>query len=67
MSEPVTRSAGVPSPTGHPLVDEVVSSLERLADLPVADHLAVYEAAHDRLREALAGTRDAPGPAVDPR
>jgi len=52
--------------TGHPEVDAVLGSLEELGDRPVEEHVAVFEAAHDRLRAALAdaaqGTRGAPGP-----
>ena len=40
--------------TGHPVVDRVLDSLEGLADAPVADHVAVFESAHDQLRGALA-------------
>ena len=39
--------------TGNPQVDEVLQSLEELSDLPVDQHVAVFEAAHTRLREAL--------------
>ena len=40
--------------TGHPVVDRVLDSLDGLADAPVADHVAVFESAHDQLRGALA-------------
>lgn len=40
--------------TGHPVVDRVLDSLGGLADLPVTDHVAVFESAHDQLRGALA-------------
>jgi hypothetical protein len=40
--------------TGHPVVDRVLDSLDGLADVPVADHVAVFESAHDELRGALA-------------
>jgi hypothetical protein len=40
--------------TGHPDVDAVVASLEELDGRPVAEHVAVFESAHDRLRSALA-------------
>jgi hypothetical protein len=45
--------------TGHPVVDRVLDSLDGLRDLPVAERVAVFEAAHDELRSALAGARDA--------
>ena len=40
--------------TGHPDVDAVIASLENLDGRPVAEHVAVFESAHDRLRSALA-------------
>jgi hypothetical protein len=43
-----------PEPTGHPDVDAVVASLGELDGRPVAEHVAVFESAHDRLRSALA-------------
>ena len=39
--------------TGHPAVDAVLASLEGLEDMPVHDHVAVFESAHDSLRRAL--------------
>jgi len=39
--------------TGEPTVDAVLASLQRLDELPVAEHVAVYESAHAGLREAL--------------
>jgi hypothetical protein len=39
--------------TGIAEVDAVLASLDGLADQPVADHVAVFEQAHDRLRRAL--------------
>lgn len=39
--------------TGIAEVDAVLASLDGLADRPVADHVAVFEQAHDRLRRAL--------------
>jgi hypothetical protein len=45
---------GPPEPTGDPAVDEVLASLEGLDARPLAEHVAVFEAAHDRLRAALA-------------
>jgi hypothetical protein len=59
VEEPETAA-----PTGHPAVDEVLRSLERLDHLPVEEHAAVYEQAHETLRRALADAQDAapPGP-----
>ena len=42
----------------HPAVDEVLRSLERLEDVPVDEHVAAFEQAHDELRRALAEARD---------
>jgi hypothetical protein len=55
---------------GHPAVDAVLASLEGLEDMPVHDHVAVFESAHDSLRRALdqAAGEAAPGeaPAGEP-
>ena len=40
--------------TGHPAVDEVLRSLENAAQLPPAEQIAEFEAAHQVLRETLA-------------
>jgi hypothetical protein len=53
---------GSPRPTGHPAVDEVLASLAGLEERPVAEHVAVFEAAHDRLRAALAEAGDPAAP-----
>lgn len=44
----------LPDGTGHPEVDRVLGSLDGLDERPVAEHVAVFEAAHDTLRNALA-------------
>ena len=44
--------------TGHPAVDEVLASLSRLEDRPAAEHVEVFETAHERLRGSLAGAGD---------
>ncbi len=50
--------------TGNTDVDAVVGSLTALDGLPVAEHVAVFEQAHESLRRTLAGAgQDAP--AVD--
>jgi hypothetical protein len=61
VSEDVIRQ---PVTTGHPVVDEVLASMAGLEDRPAGEHVAVFEAAHDRLRGALseAGDQD-PGTA----
>lgn len=50
--------------TGHPVVDEVLAGLGDLGSRPVEEHVAIFESAHERLRAALAGAGDAPGPAA---
>jgi hypothetical protein len=46
-------------------VDEAVARLDDLAELPVAEHAAVFEYVHERLTEALGDldVRDQAGPA----
>src|SRR4029078_5339054 len=39
--------------TGHPAVDAVLASLEGLEAMPVHEHVAVFESAHDSPRRAL--------------
>lgn len=48
-----TRTDPVPERTGNEAVDGVLDSLAGLADQPVADHVAVFERAHEQLRAAL--------------
>lgn len=43
-------------PTGIALVDEVVREMASVTDQPVADHVQVFERAHDKLRRALDAT-----------
>ncbi|MFD0969347.1 hypothetical protein [Plantactinospora endophytica] len=40
--------------SGHPAVDAVLQAMANAADLPPADQIAQYEAAHQTLRETLA-------------
>lgn len=49
VEEPAPRA----EPTGDPRVDAVLESLTSLGELPVEEHVAVFEAAHDALRGAL--------------
>lgn len=44
--------------TGHPAVDEVLRSLGALDGMPVDDHVAVFEDAHEQLRRTLSGAGD---------
>lgn len=39
---------------GHDGVDTVLASLRGLDDLPVAEHVAVFDQAHESLRRTLA-------------
>jgi hypothetical protein len=39
--------------TGEARVDETIAGLDRLAELPLDDHVAVFEDTHARLREVL--------------
>jgi hypothetical protein len=41
--------------TGLAAADAVVDSLRALDDLPVAEHVSVYEAAHQALGQLLSG------------
>jgi hypothetical protein len=58
-SEPGAGAPGLPTPaapwpaTGDDRVDEAVSRLADLAELPVAEHPAIFEHVHDQLTEAL--------------
>lgn len=46
--------------TGVDSVDQVLDSLDGLDELPVEEHVEVFEQAHERLRGAL----DAPNPSI---
>jgi hypothetical protein len=48
--EPTEASVAL---TGLPEVDSVLESLHSLSELPVEQHVAVFEAAHAGLRDAL--------------
>ncbi len=47
--------------TGESRVDEVIGRLDGLADLPVEDHVEVFERVHDQLREVLGELGETPG------
>ena len=49
----------VPEKTGVDAVDRVLDQVARLEGLPVAQHVAVFEQAHDQLRRALDATPEA--------
>jgi hypothetical protein len=71
QSELDADASGLPDPagqqprTGDERVDEAVGALADLAELPVAEHPAVFEHVHRRLTEALGdldpGDRGLPG------
>lgn len=48
------------TPTGNPEVDAVLDTLIGLPDRPVAEHVAVFEQAHESLRRTLAGAGQTP-------
>lgn len=39
--------------TGEPRVDQAMTGLDRLEDLPLDEHVAVFDAAHATLRQVL--------------
>jgi hypothetical protein len=51
--ESAERSAEQWQATGEPRVDEALRKLDGLAELPVAEHPAVFEQVHARLRDVL--------------
>jgi hypothetical protein len=62
---PDQQTAGQQTPDrsgaiGHPVVDEVLASVDDLEGRPVDEHVAVFEAAHERLRAALSDAGDDP-------
>jgi hypothetical protein len=46
-------AADEPTATGVPAVDEVLSEVDGLDDLPLEEHLPTFERAHESLRAAL--------------
>lgn len=57
-------AADAAEPTGHPPVDQALSRLSELPDLPLHEHAAVFEQVHNDLREALGSVDQAGGPAA---
>ncbi len=52
--EAVGAGSGAPATeTGNAAVDTVIASLGGLAEIPVDEHVPVFERAHDQLRSAL--------------
>ena len=54
--------AGAGVDTGVPAVDEVVRSLDTLAERPVDEHVEVFERAHEQLRRSLDADPAGPDP-----
>lgn len=52
--EVAARAPGVVE-TGNPAVDAVIRSLEGLDAVPVDEHVALFEQAHEQLRRTLSG------------
>jgi hypothetical protein len=48
-------------PTGVAAVDRVLAEVAALADTPVAEHVQVFERAHEQLRRALDSHPDPSG------
>ena len=46
--------AAPPPSTGEPQVDEAIDRLAELDELPVAEHVAVFDETHRMLQDALA-------------
>ena len=59
LTGPMERDAVEASTTGNPQVDAVLESLEVLPELPVEEHVAVFETAHAELRSALSSAAPA--------
>jgi hypothetical protein len=53
VAEPEVAGPGT-GPTGHPMVDAAVARLAEQAELPPAEQVAGYEAAHRALSQTLA-------------
>lgn len=52
----MTEDAPEPMPqTGVPEVDAVLKDVDTVSERPVEEHVAVFEDAHQRLRQALDG------------
>ncbi|MBA3744877.1 hypothetical protein [Sporichthya sp.] len=48
------RAAGDLPETGDPRVDQVLAGLAGIGELPIAEHVGVYDQAHRGLQDALA-------------
>ncbi|MFT4286891.1 hypothetical protein [Nocardioides sp.] len=52
--------AGEPVRTGVAAVDAVLAEVDGIGDLPLEEHVGVFERAHDQLRRALDADPDSP-------
>ncbi len=60
-AQPDAQSTGAGTErTGVPAVDQVLAEVESVSALPVAEHVAVFERAHEQLRRALDADPSAP-------
>jgi hypothetical protein len=59
--QPSSLADGAATATGHREVDAVLASLGALAEASVEEHVAVFEAAHARLRQVLSGASSSGG------
>ena len=53
MSEPTEPTPAI-EPTGHEAIDAALGALADLADQPVTEHIATYDAIHQVVRTTLA-------------
>jgi len=58
---PAVAGVGAASdgPTGDPHVDEALTRLDGLADLPLREHVAAFDAVHGALQDRLADAEGA--------
>lgn len=60
MTEDQTYDSQEPVRTGVPAVDAVLDEVDAATHLPVDEQVAVFERAHEQLRQALDGRSDEP-------
>lgn len=54
VTDPMPGAATPAEPTGDTRVDGALAELHRIDELPVSEHVAVYDEVHRRLQDALA-------------
>ena len=57
-ASPDARDSGPTGPTGDTSVDEALERLAALDDLPVREHVAVFDTVHGALQNRLADVED---------